>query len=646
LFIEKLGFITKIGDILKQTMTVSAAKIKAASLPNCRGFSFKGPDNGQPVEIFFKDSSEFKVAGTVYDPYGARYIFPGDWRSFLLEDPGLQDWLVSEPLQPNVWQDISLQKGPRYLSLRVRPSGLPSSHGDAQSERVEWDAAEQSDPFYSEVSSCDTLFIGASKDGVNSVRLSGGWLADALVRVGERQREPRHKPDVDIVRMPLDKVDLQTVAMAFETEIIVDHLMEESWLFSPCPTQRLCRCARLMRYVDLWAAMATPRAFEEEPLPFPGALVELDTQLPGHLRPVSRKAASILGYEHLTDAYKSCVDQVPFLIQRSMISRVIYHDGMLMDMLSEDEGPEQLRQVPTKSIVFFLLGQLVKQLASRRLETCHLVTKGSLPAEAMQQVMFPQVRVQQALGNQQLQIVDAPQPDIPSSSSQQVADGSSGESGSSSHLGAQGFKPAGKDDVPRPRRSASAAASSADAPVAVTTGSASSSSPCAFNEPRNAPLTQPSPHLKRCSLQEVRAEVVAGRPVMISAVRAFTPFAEGQLQIKPLDQVYVVEFRDHWVKCHLTRREEFAAWCPLYCLLIWHVTAAFTPDPSWGQIYHTCLPLAVGLDVVVTQVFEGARKGWGLGRLYSADNPDGEASREGIFLTENLRQDVYVVQWR
>mmetsp|Transcript_29118 Transcript_29118/g.46360 ORF Transcript_29118/g.46360 Transcript_29118/m.46360 type:complete len:859 (+) Transcript_29118:116-2692(+) len=637
-FVEKQGFITKSGDILKQTMTIEAAKKRAATLPNCRGFSFKGPNLGQPVEVFFKDAAEIKVQGQVYDPYGARYFFPGEWKSYLLEDPGLQEWLVSKPLQPGAWQDVCLVKGSRYISLKTRPA---SGHHEAEYERVEWDAAEQLDPFYCELSTSDALNIGASRDGICSVQKTGGWLAEVLVTVGETQRETKSSPHVDMVRMPLDKVDLQAIAVAFETEIIVDHLMEGSWLFSPCHTHRLGRCARLLRHMDLWAAMTTARAFEDEPLQLSGALVELEPGLPGHLRPVSRCAAAILGYEPIVDAYKACVDQFSeFRIQRNLINRVIYKDAT-PEMFIEDEGPEILRHMPTKSLSFYLLGQLVKKIASHRLETCHLIVKGSLPADALRYRTFLDVLHPQVLGQSKPAIAATPsnEMNIPlqsSSSSKQVADGSSGESGNSSQLGAQGFKPAGKDDVPRPPRSAVAAPSPV-APVATTTGPASSSSPCATNGSQL--FRAPAPQLRRRSYQEVKAEVAAGRKLELSVTSAFEPFAPGQMSVKALDAVFVVEFREHWAKCHSTRREDLALWCPTQSLTLWRVISAFKPDRDWN-IFEQCLPLEVGQDIVVTQIFEGDRMGWCRGRIY-ADND--EACSEGIFPMQNLVQEVFVV---
>jgi hypothetical protein len=57
------GYISKGGDLLWQTMTVQDAKSKAARLPDCKGFCFKGADTGGPVEICFKNKWDVTNAG-------------------------------------------------------------------------------------------------------------------------------------------------------------------------------------------------------------------------------------------------------------------------------------------------------------------------------------------------------------------------------------------------------------------------------------------------------------------------------------------------------------------------------------------------------------------------------------------------------
>lgn len=69
------GYITRGGDLLRQTITVEEAKRKAARLPGCKGFCFSGVDTGAAMDIFFKDKWDFNEGG--------------GWSSYRIVVPGL-----------------------------------------------------------------------------------------------------------------------------------------------------------------------------------------------------------------------------------------------------------------------------------------------------------------------------------------------------------------------------------------------------------------------------------------------------------------------------------------------------------------------------------------------------------------------------
>ena len=73
------GFISKGGDLLKETLTLEAAMKKALTLTGCRGFCFKGKDATEPVEVFFKNNDDVReLCGT-------------SWESYLLQGVASQD---------------------------------------------------------------------------------------------------------------------------------------------------------------------------------------------------------------------------------------------------------------------------------------------------------------------------------------------------------------------------------------------------------------------------------------------------------------------------------------------------------------------------------------------------------------------------
>ena len=60
-YVQHDGCSSRGGDVHKETMTVAEAKKKAATLPECHGFCFRGEDHGAAVEIMFKNKFDVTV---------------------------------------------------------------------------------------------------------------------------------------------------------------------------------------------------------------------------------------------------------------------------------------------------------------------------------------------------------------------------------------------------------------------------------------------------------------------------------------------------------------------------------------------------------------------------------------------------------
>lgn len=527
----------------------------------------------------------------------------------------MQDWLQSAPLKPRMWHDVTLTKRARHFSLAV----------DAE-VNDEWAALEDADPYYSELSNCDSISFGGNlRQPEQNLAACNGWLAEASVKVGDPCASDGPPPNV--VRMPLDKVDLQVVAMTFQAQITVTHLMEEAWLFRPpggCTKGGGSCCAHLLRYGPLWTAMLGPRPPEDEPRPLAGAIVELG-DLPALLQPASHRSAVVLEHDRDLNAYWACVDQVKFPLERNQIKRVVYQEdnkGETCDLAGLPNSrwsPEALRQVPIGSVWFQLLHELVRKNAADRLHTCHLQLKGVVGPDGKDLSAAPASSRAIAAGSRQRS--EPPRAALPPPAAQ-AQENRSDESGGSSQtreVGDLGFKPAGAGEVPRQRRSSPAA------PAAASTARAPHSS-------------------ERRRLADVKTDLAVGRRVLVSVVRNWAPGQEGygQLPVKALDQVYVKECHEHWMLCHYNMKEVQQAWCPTSCLTLLEVVAPFVPDASWdARLRDLCLPLHVGQSILMTRTFKGAWHGWAAGRTY--EGFDDDHTPERIFPLSSTEHVVLIV---
>lgn len=547
------------------------------------------------------------------------------------ESFSMQQWLHSPPLGPGQWHDVILEKGLRHVSLSV---------DGEESDR--W-SSEDLDPFYSELMTSDMVVLGGSRDGTATNPLVR--IAAVVVNVGEESQEA-DRPPKDKVRMPLDKVDLQTVAGAFQAQITVTHLKEEAWRF--LPPGRTGKdvagcCAHLLRHGHLWAAMLGPRAPEDEPRSLAGAVVELG-EMPGLLCPASHRTAVILDHKRDLNAYMACVFQeqvnnaamVPLQIplERNQIKSIVYQEDFkgvaLDDDDDESEGPELLRMIPSGCLWFFLLQEFVRRVAADRLHLDHMQLKG---------VDLARETTPRCGGN----------PPLPQAANAQSTEGSSQESRSSGEVdrGEQGFRPAGAAEVPKTRRTGSASASavstnisSSQQPSSASASNVSSSISGSLG-PSDAATSQAqnSRRGKRLRLAEVQERLRLGDSLAILATCDWDPLANaGQLQIKALNQVYIKECREHWMLCHLHKKEACQAWCPAICLIVWTVRTAYEPEPTWDlSLQKLCLRLEVGQAVLVTRRFEGDWHGWAAGRLHESEK---DATIEQIFPLIHVEPEV------
>eukprot|EP00928_Gymnodinium_smaydae_P034531 TRINITY_DN24445_c0_g1_i1.p1 TRINITY_DN24445_c0_g1~~TRINITY_DN24445_c0_g1_i1.p1 ORF type:complete len:681 (-),score=86.45 TRINITY_DN24445_c0_g1_i1:510-2552(-) len=68
-FSYRNGFISRGGDLHKETMTVEEAKQKCEELPGCKGFCHRGAVTSDPVEILFKDKWDNTVGSNIWTSY-------------------------------------------------------------------------------------------------------------------------------------------------------------------------------------------------------------------------------------------------------------------------------------------------------------------------------------------------------------------------------------------------------------------------------------------------------------------------------------------------------------------------------------------------------------------------------------------------
>merc|ERR1719387_1589012 len=96
-------------------MTVDEAKVKCNSLPECKGFTFKGPPTDKKVQIFFKRRWKFTASqngtSTSYKRDNVRE------RVELIEDIGLYNVLDDEDCFPMAYASLPENKIPSVARL-------------------------------------------------------------------------------------------------------------------------------------------------------------------------------------------------------------------------------------------------------------------------------------------------------------------------------------------------------------------------------------------------------------------------------------------------------------------------------------------------------------------------------------------------
>mmetsp|Transcript_70425 Transcript_70425/g.205998 ORF Transcript_70425/g.205998 Transcript_70425/m.205998 type:complete len:748 (+) Transcript_70425:94-2337(+) len=75
MFTRRAGYIASGDSLLVEKMTVEEAKLRCQGLPECQGFTFKGEDTAQPVQVHFKASQ--KVYGIGWTSYLCMASAPG-----------------------------------------------------------------------------------------------------------------------------------------------------------------------------------------------------------------------------------------------------------------------------------------------------------------------------------------------------------------------------------------------------------------------------------------------------------------------------------------------------------------------------------------------------------------------------------------
>lgn len=175
--------------------------------------------------------------------------------------------------------------------------------------------------------------------------------------------------DEDMVRMPLDMVDLQIVAACLSVSITVSQLM--------CPAIRIeppgvTKGIHLAHHRGLWAPLLSPRPPEQESQQLLSAVVQLSNSvsrtgfdLRWHGADGKNCIGAVLSYDADQECYVVCVGWRKLLVERSQITRLVYHPSVEPDRDGEDTV---LRGIPDSSFEWQLLHELVRREARAKLE--------------------------------------------------------------------------------------------------------------------------------------------------------------------------------------------------------------------------------------------------------------------------------------
>ena len=125
--------------------------------------------------------------------------------------------------------------------------------------------------------------------------------------------------ELEVLRMPMDFVDLKFLSMYYRARITVSRFSIETIRFLPDGTNERSHFLHLMMHAGLWASLLGPRLPEFDKGIVLRAVVELANNLQGALEAFAGRSACIVSFDAHKQCYMACVGQNLFPVDRAQI---------------------------------------------------------------------------------------------------------------------------------------------------------------------------------------------------------------------------------------------------------------------------------------------------------------------------------------
>lgn len=465
------------------------------------------------------------------------------------------------------------------------------------------------------------------------------------------------------VLMPLDLVDLQVLATRLRVAVTVSQMMAQPVRLQPSGAAPPAHAVHMVHHRGHWAALLGNRVPEREGRPLVDALVELGecafgTGPDGERQfPVVEDGGRCVGVvvSHELEHYSVRVGLRKFVVERSQITRVVYHPsagsesqsfgGHFSEADTETYHGDELtllRGVPHSSLEWHLLHELVRRGARASLENLKGELAGREDAKAKNggrpgNWLKPHGPVPE--------LAEADASALPRQAPIVASAGHGGQvlySSAPSLRGVQATVAHGGAHV---------------VPTTITSGRPHEENPqdagasvgdgCWYEKPHAYGAEDLSSW--RIPLADLVRRVKAGDELSVFAVSDFAPVECRQMPLRTGEVIKVEEVKDRWVlgvpsstskSCGIAASE---AWCPRDALTVWQASQRFSPTevhnhPDWANVKF--LQLEVGDSVVVSRRYDDDWYGWAYARRW----PDGA---QGLVSLQVLEPKVLVsgYQW-
>ena len=319
--------------------------------------------------------------------------------------PGCPWQALASALQESIWQQCrnrsssdGLDAEKRYTELDVREGLVNIYMRQTEGVRRAIAQAKLEDPL--------SIFSLGRYQNAQEVMDHWDWYLSCLCGAQE---------ELEVMRMPLDFVDLKFLSMYYRARITVSRFSTETIRFLPDGANECSHFLHLMMHAGLWASLLGPRLPEFDKGKVLGAVVELANNLQDALEAFAGRSACIVSFDADKQCYMACVGQNLFPVERAQIKRIWCHhsdaetgtdawSGWQANLQGEirrgrererrklfdtnwGPGPGQapvLRGIPDGAFEFQLLFELVGKEAQKRLQA----TRDELAGRAGRQKQY------------------------------------------------------------------------------------------------------------------------------------------------------------------------------------------------------------------------------------------------------------------